>query len=424
MQTCWGLVVLAVVIVLHAAPAHAAGRIGIPKTQPASIDALTSDARGTDLAKTDAALAALRLRGQPGETALRRILPQIIAADGSTISRLAKQSEDPGKLRSAEKELEQARQSAWDNLNRLGRDRSPDGGKPQSAKAARRNYDRLAALLGRVRPIYAVQWRLIKAVSLRRKHLDLLGELSPAQARPFDAETALIESAVEKAIDAPLSSALALANDSLDPPDLPQLRGLWHHVACRRIDAWNRTIEPLMNSRETAHARFVNGYREMLGVLPLELDARLIQSARRHSREMIDLGYFSHQSPTESQHSAWQRMKNAGYEMPANENLCLGRFEGEESFWDLFYSPAHHEAMVNPRYTALGVGQWENAWTQDIGRGPRLMLASDDDRALAATPGDALAPQLTIHRDRPTLDLRAFDIAGREHPAPRTRPAR
>jgi hypothetical protein len=49
--------------------------------------------------------------------------------------------------------------------------------------------------------------------------------------------------------------------------------------------------------------------------------------------------------------------------------------------------------MVRPPYTAVGVGQWENLWTEDFGGGPRLMLATDEERAAAHVVGDVLPPR-------------------------------
>ncbi len=121
-----------------------------------------------------------------------------------------------------------------------------------------------------------------------------------------------------------------------------------------------------MNFGEIAHARKVNSYREMLGMPPFELDARLIQSARRHSKEMIDLWYFSHWSPTQSERSPFARMAHAGYELGSNENITMGPFAADDAFWNLFNSPEHHRAWVLPQNTTFGVGKWENAWTEDI----------------------------------------------------------
>jgi hypothetical protein len=94
----------------------------------------------------------------------------------------------------------------------------------------------------------------------------------------------------------------------------------------------------------------------------------------------------------------------------------MGRWDGEESFWKLFYSPGHHRAMVSQRYTALGVGRWDMAWTENFGAGRRLMLAGPEQRAAAKVNGQALGPQRVDLSKKPgPLDLsniRIYDPLG------------
>ena len=52
---------------------------------------------------------------------------------------------------------------------------------------------------------------------------------------------------------------------------------LWFDDACRRIEAYNAMLSDSMGAGEAENIRTVNTYREMLGILPLEADARLLQ---------------------------------------------------------------------------------------------------------------------------------------------------
>jgi hypothetical protein len=48
-----------------------------------------------------------------------------------------------------------------------------------------------------------------------------------------------------------------------------------------------------------------------------------------------------------------------------------------------FDSPGHHQNMAGKGHTAMGVGNVATHWTQDMGSGGRLMLATPEDRAAA-----------------------------------------
>jgi hypothetical protein len=257
----------------------------------------------------------------------------------------------------------------------------------------------------------------------RGRRLEQLRRIAPEAGKSLagDEESARLAGTIESALGGMPPELLAgFEPDPRDPPpaDVGR-RCLWHYLACRRIEAYNRPLEAaLLDPQEVQHARLLNGYRERLGVLPLELDARLIQSARRHSREMIDGWYFSHYSPTESLRTWSQRMRAAGYDRPADENLHFGRYEGAASFWRLFDSPGHHWAMTRPQYTSLGVGRWDLAWTEDFGADARLMTATPDERSKATVRGDVLAPQPVTPRKQLSLEdyrrLKSYDRAGRE----------
>jgi hypothetical protein len=127
--------------------------------------------------------------------------------------------------------------------------------------------------------------------------------------------------------------------------------------------------------------------------MPLEVDTRILQSARRHSKEMADKGYFAHESPTPSEKTHALRMKNAGYAGGYSENIADGTGSGSGAFWMWFDSPPHHKNMVHAGSTGMGVGKWGSKWTQNFGTGKRLMLLSQDERARAVVLGTLVPPQ-------------------------------
>jgi len=117
-----------------------------------------------------------------------------------------------------------------------------------------------------------------------------------------------------------------------------------------------------------------------------------VQAARRHSKEMVDKGYFDHVSPTPSEAEFGMRTKNAGYKEGSGENIAYGGHGGEGTFWMWFDSPGHHKNMAGEGYTAIGVGRWQNRFTQNFGGAARLMLKSEEERAKAKIEGTVLAP--------------------------------
>jgi uncharacterized protein YkwD len=84
---------------------------------------------------------------------------------------------------------------------------------------------------------------------------------------------------------------------------------------------------------------------------------------------MVTLKYFSHASPTEANRSPSLRVRNAGYPGGAWENIGYGSpsLEANGAFWMWFKSPPHHSNMVNAGLTALGVGEHQSHWTQNMG---------------------------------------------------------
>jgi hypothetical protein len=163
------------------------------------------------------------------------------------------------------------------------------------------------------------------------------------------------------------------------------LRDIWFYRACRQIEAYNASVQKCMSAGELLDAQFVNTYREYLGVLPFEYDARLVDAARAHSQEMIDLKYFAHESPVPANKTPWDRIRKAGYPGGSGENIAYGNGTGDGTFWQWFDSPGHHQNMASLTHTALGVGNVATHWTQDMGAGKRLMLASPEERKAALT---------------------------------------
>jgi uncharacterized protein YkwD len=181
------------------------------------------------------------------------------------------------------------------------------------------------------------------------------------------------------------------------------------------VEKYNNGFEYQLDKEEMANVRATNAYREALGIIPVELDARLIQAARRHSKEMVDLKYFSHHSPNESEMDFPRRFVNAGYKDLGSENIAMGMSGGDAVFKIWFESPAHHVNMVRPGNTSIGVGRWKNDWTANFGNGPRMMWTSEIERKRMTVKGEILKPDVNYvekeesRRGLPGLPGELFD---------------
>jgi len=133
-----------------------------------------------------------------------------------------------------------------------------------------------------------------------------------------------------------------------------------------------------------------NQQRERLGLPPLKFEPKLQNAATQHSTEMIELGYFEHESPVEEYRTVAQRVKLAGIKNgvsgenlakhPVNRKLEIifkdtnsefrsnkykWRNTGSNYTYDEFaeelvtrwmHSPGHRNNITNRYYKYLGVG--------------------------------------------------------------------
>lgn len=143
------------------------------------------------------------------------------------------------------------------------------------------------------------------------------------------------------------------------------------------------TRVPSIPALEQEFIDHINRERTSRGLGPLEPDVRLTAAARAHSREMSELGYFDHRSPT------------AGLEMPMDRflravadgggkittDLLLGENIYHVSEYNHYFnvafghraimnSPSHRAAILEPRYIKVGVGAYQDArgelWTTQM----------------------------------------------------------
>jgi uncharacterized protein YkwD len=126
--------------------------------------------------------------------------------------------------------------------------------------------------------------------------------------------------------------------------------------------------------REQGMANAINAERAAHGVSPVNLDSRLTQAARWHSRDMADNNFVSHDGSDDS--APWDRMEAACYDWTAaGEIIGAGYVTVNDMLQGWLNSPGHRAILLDPIYTDFGVGYaynpsstYKHYWTVDFGR--------------------------------------------------------
>lgn len=109
-----------------------------------------------------------------------------------------------------------------------------------------------------------------------------------------------------------------------------------------------------LSSDERQMLDLVNQERLAAGQRPLQVDMTLVELARMKAQDMIDKGYFAHQSPTYG--SPFEMIRAAGIKyLYAGENLA-GAPMVESAHENLMNSPGHRANILNSNYTKVGIG--------------------------------------------------------------------
>ncbi|HBE77284.1 MAG TPA: hypothetical protein DDW65_05820 [Firmicutes bacterium] len=118
-------------------------------------------------------------------------------------------------------------------------------------------------------------------------------------------------------------------------------------------DSGTNTSVRDLTSDESYILKQVNIERTKAGLASLQIDYSLVQTARVKSRDMINHGYFGHQSPTVG--SPFDQMKkadiiyhNAGENIAGNPSAA-----GAMASW--MNSPGHRADILNPKFNRIGI---------------------------------------------------------------------
>ncbi|MDR1628885.1 MAG: CAP domain-containing protein [Oscillospiraceae bacterium] len=116
---------------------------------------------------------------------------------------------------------------------------------------------------------------------------------------------------------------------------------------------------------EKAVVALTNNYRRANGLSDLKENTKLSQVARTKSQDMLEKGYFAHESPTYGTPFAMMKQFGITYRS-AGENIAKGYQTPEEVVNGWWNSPGHRQNMLNASFTEIGVGYVANGryWTQ------------------------------------------------------------
>lgn len=108
-----------------------------------------------------------------------------------------------------------------------------------------------------------------------------------------------------------------------------------------------------------------NAERRSRGLNELRVNSMLVQIAREHSREMCDLDYFDHASPTPELRMPKDRYLRALGHTPSwaiiSENIFYSSVVSPELGHKCFMqSEPHRENILNPRFEEIGIGVYES----------------------------------------------------------------
>ncbi|MCE7873953.1 hypothetical protein DYH09_26775 [bacterium CPR1] len=113
---------------------------------------------------------------------------------------------------------------------------------------------------------------------------------------------------------------------------------------------------------ETRVLELTNRERLQAGLPALKSEMKLVQAGRLHSREMCELNYFSHASPTSGQETPRQRVESVGARsMAIGENIYMSSGRSPEevparALTSWMNSPGHRANILSPDFTSLGIG--------------------------------------------------------------------
>ena len=121
-----------------------------------------------------------------------------------------------------------------------------------------------------------------------------------------------------------------------------------------------------INQFENRVFQLTNSIRHSNGLRPLKWNCRLIMAAKNHSQDMAKINRMSHSGSDGS--TIAMRAERVGYRYSyLAENVAAGQRSPEQVVDDWMKSPGHRRNILNPNITEIGVGFYNQYWTQVFG---------------------------------------------------------
>ncbi len=133
----------------------------------------------------------------------------------------------------------------------------------------------------------------------------------------------------------------------------------------RTVLASNARIAPQIDREEARAIMACNLMRNLLGLNVLAIDVKLCAAGRDHSKDMVTLKFFAHESPVEGKKLPWDRAARFGTSASA-ENIFYGSTDGARANMAWFHSPGHHKNMLSA-HQRIGMGRHETHFTEMFG---------------------------------------------------------
>ncbi|MBI1850025.1 MAG: CAP domain-containing protein [Planctomycetes bacterium] len=348
----------------------------------ASIQAIAREAHSTDPEKRTRAYAELLAAGDSGKLVLRDLLTAKEKHDAEAIESFPKTPAFASLRQRLRKEIVERRAAALSIIHDTGR-------YPDDAHGAV-GQPEVSARVGELREVYdrPTFW-------LRSRVPDVESLLAPIDENHRFSESV----GVAKGRFADVMEAMAFLDDQFDTRSLAMEK---EKKAWEEILEYNDSVATSATEIEREAIRLTNEYRILMGVLPVEIDERLLVAARKHSEEMAERGYFAHESPVEANKTPGARVHHEGYSGGVAENIAEDS-SAESAVDGWCHSSGHHRNLIAAGHRQIGLGVAADKkghlyFTQDFGAGaslrgrriqdPRMLYA---ERLKKIKDGDAAA---------------------------------
>ena len=168
----------------------------------------------------------------------------------------------------------------------------------------------------------------------------------------------------------PMATLLRAVGDS--PEAAAKIKELTDFLAAEKgfadAERWNST-QRWAGAEQKRFAAMLNEARRAVEYQPLRLDEKLCAASAGHSKEMVALGYFSHDSPVAKNKGFGERARNAGFDGAAQgECIFSGSRSPQDAYAAWWASDGHRFIMFSAGANTLGIGSaGSGMWTLNVG---------------------------------------------------------